>query len=301
LSDLFWPGYKKIRIDPAYTGGLCWRRENKVRPGTPISTSRAIVSVAEENIGRLELIKKVRLQEFLRLNAHGLKPERREEIPAIFEERGDRKEDEARALMLVLDIDSIQQAGQLVELAAGNSYLGILVKARQPEVKVVTFERRERSIKAARGYAAAMGVDIDIQQSDIYKTEIPGGVWLAKHACGPLSDHIIETWRERPDSRLLVIMTCCHGFAVKSPRYGVEPKEWETLCRQSDWTSHPDANHRVIGQATMEKLDNLRVDFLRSGKGRIEAELLNANTLLDQYHIPHAPIIKGNIIVARKI
>ena len=125
-------------------------------------------------------------------------------------------------------------------------------------------------------------------QFDIRKDKIPDGTWVAKHPCGDLADHIIDSWSKSEGSPELYLMTCCQGMAKNHANpYGIDKEEWKQLCRQSDLTNSNDLEKRKKGQEAMEKLDSARIKYLQD-KG-FKAELRK---------VPDT--IKGNVIVVKK-
>lgn len=127
----------------------------------------------------------------------------------------------------------------------------------------------------------------------------PETMVVAKHACGTLSDDIIEMWRES-ESPLLVAMTCCQDKAAKHPaRYGLNQDKWIKLCLDSAKTNTeiPEEpgqtrdlalRELVQGQKAMDELDLARVEDLR--RRGFAAELRKT----DKFP-------KGNVIIARRL
>ncbi|MDO8572020.1 MAG: methyltransferase [bacterium] len=110
---------------------------------------------------------------------------------------------------------------------------------------------------------------------------------VAKHACGDLTDAIIEEWVES-ESPLLAIMTCCQDKAKDQPaRYGISQDEWEHLCRVSGKTGDTNPAHRAKGMEAMTRLDEARVAYLQ--RHGFEAELIQT----DKFP-------KGDVIIARR-
>lgn len=127
----------------------------------------------------------------------------------------------------------------------------------------------------------------------------PDSIVVAKHACGPLTDAVIEQWRHS-ESPMLVAMTCCQGKAKGEPApYGFSQEEWDRLCQESDLTNTniPDApgkaRDRAIsrletGNQAMKKIDMARVTYLR--RHGFKAEL----KMTDKFP-------KGDVIIARRL
>jgi len=64
----------------------------------------------------------------------------------------------------------------------------------------------------------------------------PDALVVAKHACGTLSDDILEKW-VRSESPMVCLMTCCQEKAADySPRYGFTRAEWKMYCKDSGGT-----------------------------------------------------------------
>ncbi len=131
-------------------------------------------------------------------------------------------------------------------------------------------------------------------------TEIaPDSIVVAKHACGTLTDAIIEQWTDS-ESHMLVAMTCCQGKAKDQPaRYGFSQSEWSRLCRESDATNTKTdglqgkelkvAQGKLErGNRAMKKLDMARVEYLR--RHGFAAEL----DITDKFP-------KGDTIIARRL
>jgi hypothetical protein len=127
----------------------------------------------------------------------------------------------------------------------------------------------------------------------------PDTLVVAKHACGTLTDDILEQWRDSK-SPMLVAMTCCQGKAAEHPaRYGFSQKEWEQLCADSDLTNTqiPETPGKArdralkrleVGNAAMKKIDMARVEYLR--RHGFKAEL----STTDKFP-------KGDVIIARRL
>ncbi len=115
----------------------------------------------------------------------------------------------------------------------------------------------------------------------------PDSVVVAKHACGTLSDDIIEKW-VGSESPLLVIMTCCHDKAVDQPaRYNLSQEEWRGLCSASAATNDPNEKNWKRGMEAMTKLDSARVEYLK--RRGFDVELVQT----DKFP-------KGDVIIARR-
>jgi hypothetical protein len=214
-----------------------------------------------------------------------------------------RKESELTALSYLMDPRRLKEVagGKVVELAAGTSDVGIVLKYRDADLSVTTIELKPHSAVVGAGYARSLGLGIRVRNANLNEIDIPGGVWVAKHPCGELSDQIIEKWIRQKDSPMLFLMTCCHGGAQKKPRYGVDKKTWRQLCKRSDWTSCNDPKKRRIGQESMDMLDRLRINYIRGANRDYKAQLYHAEQILEALGSYSVPVYKGNIIVAEKM
>ena len=122
-----------------------------------------------------------------------------------------------------------------------------------------------------------------LQESEI----TPDAIVVAKHACGDLSDSIIEKWVDS-DSPMLVMMTCCQEKAAHKPaRYDIPQADWEKWCKDSGKTNDPNGKQYRVGMEAMTKLDTARVQYLR--RHGFEAELHQTNKFP-----------KGDVIIARR-
>jgi len=110
-------------------------------------------------------------------------------------------------------------------------------------------------------------------------------VVVAKHACGDLSDSIIENWVES-ESPMLVIMTCCQDKACNHPaRYDITQDDWKKWCKESSKTNSQSEKKKKQGMEAMTNLDEARVEYLK--RHGFDAKLYQT----DQFP-------KGDVIVA---
>ena len=115
----------------------------------------------------------------------------------------------------------------------------------------------------------------------------PDAIVVAKHACGDLTDTIIEKWVQS-ESPLLVIMTCCQDKAQDQPaRYNISQDDWKKWCKDSSKTNSDDPKKLEQGMEAMTKLDEARVNYLR--RYGFDAKL----TQTDKFP-------KGDVIIARR-
>lgn len=118
--------------------------------------------------------------------------------------------------------------------------------------------------------------------------DIPdNAIVIAKHACGDLTDTIIENWVQSK-SPMLVIMTCCQDKAKDKPaRYDIPQDDWKTWCKASAKTNSPKPAKREQGMEAMTRLDEARVQYLQ--RHGCEATLHQTNKFP-----------KGDVIVAKR-
>lgn len=115
----------------------------------------------------------------------------------------------------------------------------------------------------------------------------PDSLVVAKHACGDLTDTIIERWVQS-ESPLLVIMTCCQDKAKNQPaRYNIPQDDWKKWCKDSSKTNSEDPKKRAQGMEAMTKLDEARVSYLR--RFGFDAQLVQTD------RFP-----KGDVIIAKR-
>lgn len=131
---------------------------------------------------------------------------------------------------------------------------------------------------------------VRFEMKTLQEAEIPdNAVVVAKHACGDLTDTIIEKWVQS-ESPLLIIMTCCQEKAADRPaRYNIPQDDWKKWCRESSKTNSPGNARKIAeGMDAMTKLDTARVSYLR--RYGFEAKLVQT----DKFP-------KGDVIIARRI
>jgi hypothetical protein len=128
---------------------------------------------------------------------------------------------------------------------------------------------------------------IDYRVQALQEAEIgPQDVVVAKHACGDLTDSIIEKWAAS-ESKLLCVMTCCQEKAKDQPaRYKISQDDWHSWCKQSAWTNDP--KRAAEGMRAMTHLDEARVAYLN--RHGFQAELIQTD------RFP-----KGDVIIARRL
>ncbi len=285
---------KNVQVDPDFYIAM-----RSPRSSLPNGT-RALVLRSQDGIQQLTFLKDLRFAIFKALNPEHYREGQSTISPELDITAGVRKECELLALAYLMDPGKLRGAGggRVVELAAGTSDVGLVLKHRQPELSVTTMELKPYSAKVAQGNARALGVERVADIGDLNTVAIPGGIWVAKHPCGELADQIIEKWTQRKDSPMLFLMTCCHGGAKKKPRYGIDRDTWKQLCSRSDWTADNDPRKREIGQATMDRLDQFRIAYIK--RAGYTANLYHASQILEALGIPAVPVYKGNIVVAEK-
>lgn len=228
-----------------------------------------------------------------------------ENLSAKIGHKVEQKMDELRHLEGIIgpELDRLApEIGTVMDMAGGAGDLGLMVGS-----KAISGGRNLKEILVVDPYSKSAALDVftdfivdhlpfkdELREKTVHTNQpiqeaeiAPDAVVVAKHACGDLSDGIIEKWTAS-ESPLLVIMTCCQEKAAGQPaRYGMEQSEWSEACKASAKTNNPKDKDRAEGMKAMLKLDNARVDYLR--RLGFEAEL----STTDKFP-------KGDVIVARR-
>jgi len=102
-------------------------------------------------------------------------------------------------------------------------------------------------------------------------TQVPTYI-LAKHACGPATDIILDRIGsgDIPNLCASVIATCCHGTAQEcipsalASSGAVTPSEWHQLAKFADWVTASGVPEEIatIGRVAMRVMDCLRITAL---------------------------------------
>jgi hypothetical protein len=122
-----------------------------------------------------------------------------------------------------------------------------------------------------------------VQEAPITENDIV----VAKHACGTLTDSIMENW-VNSKSPMLIIMTCCQEKASYEPaRYDISQEDWTRWCKLSGGTNSTNPKKLAEGIDAMTKLDTARVDYLK--RHGFEASLFQ-----------NRAFPKGDVIIARR-
>ena len=205
-------------------------------------------------------------------------------LPQKTEEFYKRKKREMIGFSKIIDTVS---GDQIIDIAGGAGDMArVLSEKTGKPAKVLDINPHQ--LRYVEELNKILDQSVEPVQFDIRKDKIPDGTWVAKHPCGDLADHIIDSWSKSEGSSELYLMTCCQGMAKNHANpYGIEEEEWKRLCRQSDLTNSSDLEKRKKGQEAMEKLDSARIKYLID-KG-FKAELRK---------VPDT--IKGNVIVVKK-
>lgn len=215
----------------------------------------------------------------------------------------EQKMDELRHMLAVMEPylrNLPQDASAVMDMAGGAGDLGLAIGTH-----LLASGRPLREVRIIDPFAQPMALDVftdmiidrlpfrDELREKVVHTNLPvqeaaitpDAVVVAKHACGTLSDDIIERW-VRSESPLLVIMTCCHDKAKDEPaRYDLPQEEWQRLCRISSKTNDPKRERWQRGMEAMTALDEARVRYLE--RFGVEAKLIQT----DKFP-------KGDVIVA---
>lgn len=184
-----------------------------------------------------------------------LKEKDKEKIAMKEFHKMDQKIDELRHLIDAMkdDLSRLpdEETTTVMDMAGGAGDLGLAVS-----VQMLAEGRGLKETRIVDPFAGKMGLDhfmgliIDASpfrdelKEKVHQTyeplqeaEItPDALVVAKHACGTLSDDILEKW-VRSDSPMVCLMTCCQEKAAEySPRYGFTRAEWKMLCKDSGGT-----------------------------------------------------------------
>lgn len=218
------------------------------------------------------------------------------------ETKMEQKMDELRYLMEILGPEMKRLPSEphsIVDMAGGAGDLGLAVATelfamKEPVRKVDIVDpvpelaEFQELLTERLPNADKLKPLVESKVEPLQEAEIsPDSIVVAKHACGDLTDTIIEKWT-KSESPLLMIMTCCQDKAKNQPaRYGLSQEEWQKLCRDSTKTNAPDPKKQAEGMKAMTRLDLARVAYLK--RHGFEAELVQT----DQFP-------KGDVIVARR-
>lgn len=226
-----------------------------------------------------------------------------EATSAKVERKVEQKMDELRHMLAVMEpyLRKLPpDAGTVMDMAGGAGDLGLAVGTH-----LLAEGRRLDQVRIIDPFAQPMALDVftdmiidhlpfrEELRERVVHTNLPvqeakiprDAVVVAKHACGTLSDDIIERW-VRSESPLLVIMTCCHDKAKDEPaRYDLPQEEWQRLCRISSKTNDSKRERWQQGMEAMTALDEARVRYLQ--RFGVEAKLIQT----DKFP-------KGDVIVA---
>jgi len=188
---------------------------------------------------------------------------------------------------------------RIVDMAGGAGDLGLAVSMEMflrgkdlKETNVVdpVEELREfndliiKELPDSERYRAA----VKYKTGTLQEAGIPAdAVVVAKHACGDLTDTIIEKWVQS-ESPLLVIMTCCQDKAKDQPaRYNISQDDWRRWCKESSKTNSSNPKQSAQGMEAMTSLDEARVRYLK--RYGFDARLVQT----DKFP-------KGDVIIARR-
>jgi hypothetical protein len=184
-----------------------------------------------------------------------LKEKDKEKIAMKEWRKMDQKVDELRHLIDAMkdDLSALpeQEETAVMDMAGGAGDLGLAVSMQMlAEGRGLKETRIIDPFSKKMGLDKFMGLIIDgspfrdelkekVHQTyePLQEAEItPDALVVAKHACGTLSDDILEKW-VRSESPMVCLMTCCQEKAAEySPRYGFTRAEWKMFCKDSGGT-----------------------------------------------------------------
>lgn len=246
------------------------------------------------------------------------------ELSNKISEKIDQKMDELKCMIKIMSSELAKmpkKIGEVTDMAGGAGDLGLAVgmelMVNGHDVKKIRIVDPVKELagftKSIIGYLPFREKYENIVENDqsaLQETEInPDSIVVAKHACGDLTDGIIEKWKGS-ESPMLIMMTCCQDKAANQPaRYDISQADWEKWCKTSSKTntqvpqetgSKRDKALRKLqaGQDAMDNLDKARVDYLNRqkterGESKFEAKLEKAENY--GYNFP-----KGNVIIVKR-
>jgi len=249
--------------DDEFQGLEFLRHMRDHRPG-PESKSTAMIRVKDLFYDQLRYVKStvksmdaVEAAEKMKAQSgKTLKEKDKEKIVMKEWRKMDQKADELIHLIDAMkeDLSGLPASEQTVvmDMAGGAGDLGLAVS-----MQMLAEGRGLKETRIVDPFAKKMGLDhfmgliIDaspfrselkekVRQTNepLQEAEItPDALVVAKHACGTLSDDILEKW-VRSESPMVCLMTCCQEKAADySPRYGFSRAEWKMLCKDSGGTA----------------------------------------------------------------
>jgi len=186
--------------------------------------------------------------------------------------------------MLHLLLPRVQDGDTAVEFAAGSGYIGLVLAALRPKVRVILMDQNPVSMQYARARALKANLtNVECVVGDIRDFNVENGyaIGFALHACGAASDYVLDHCIR--NGAEYVIAPCCAGFmqntiqaadetvdvvptSQKIREAGVTRDEYISLTSGADHSNHPE--QAQSGRRAMAMLDldrNLRAEESQVG------------------------------------
>ncbi|RYG69297.1 methyltransferase [archaeon] len=134
----------------------------------------------------------------------------------IPETRCARKEEQVKAMVSALSfvIDTMQRSRprrlRFVEFCAGSGYVALPLACLYPALQLTVLDLKEQSVQRARRRVLLSGLrNVEVRLQDISTFDEEFDVGASLHACGSLSDQVLQKCVERRAA--FVICPCCIG------------------------------------------------------------------------------------------
>lgn len=154
----------------------------------------------------------------------------------------------------------------VVDMCAGSGHLGLILASLRPDCTVVVVENKEESIERCFKVREKLGLkNLKIYFSQLSHIRMKFDFGVALHACGSVSDSVIEKCLETTAS--LILVPCCYGSIRKThnvtyPRSksfnALEYENYLALCRMAD--QH--AAHKERSRRSSDLIDTDRLKYI---------------------------------------
>lgn len=191
-----------------------------------------------------------------------------------------RKAPEVAALLEAGNVTS-PESMLLFDACGGAGHLSFaahrLRASRGLSTRSVCVDLSEREVARFGYFKAALapvGSNARFYHGDVSRYPFERGpertVLLAKHACGPASEFLVDNVSALSPERApqsSVVMTCCHGkcrelsaFDPSQSRSGFSREMWERLLVMSEWVGCGLGSKMTVGRVAMRIVDVLRTE-----------------------------------------
>ena len=184
--------------------------------------------------------------------------------------------------MLSIILPLIKDGDVAVEFAAGSGYIGLVLAALRPKVKVILMDQNPVSMQYAQSRAIKGNLlNVECVVGDIRDFVVEGGyqIGFALHACGAASDYCLDHCIQ--NNAAYVLAPCCAGFMQNTllskegetttvptssivRKAGITRDEYILLTAGADHSNHPEQAGN--GRKAMAVLDfdrNMRAEELK--------------------------------------